>query len=146
MTPTHPTHLIDTDWVIHYLNGNAEVIQRLRKLEAGALAISVVSLAELWEGVYYSKDPGGSEAVLNNFVRGNLVLGIDEETCKVFGKERGRLRSRKKKIADFDLLIGSTALQHNLMLLTNNRRDFDQIEGLEIVSIDAPPQGKSPRR
>jgi len=37
-------------------------------------------------------------------------------------------------IGDFDLLIGATALQHNLTLLTNNRRHFELIEGLSLQS------------
>jgi len=39
-------------------------------------------------------------------------------------------------IADFDLLIGSTCLRHNLTLLSNNRRHFEAVEGLEIISIN----------
>ena len=56
------------------------------------------------------------------------------ETCQRFGLERGRLRAAKKLIGDMDLLIGVTALQHDLTLLTNNRRYFELIEGLRIES------------
>jgi len=38
-------------------------------------------------------------------------------------------------IGDMDLLIGATALQHNLTVLTNNRRHFERIEGLRIESL-----------
>jgi predicted nucleic acid-binding protein len=38
-------------------------------------------------------------------------------------------------IDDIDLLIGATALQHNLTLLTNNRRHFERIDGLCIESV-----------
>ena len=58
----------------------------------------------------------------------------DLETCKVFGRERGRLRAARTPIADFDLLIGATALRYDLTLLTNNRRDFEVIQGLQIES------------
>jgi predicted nucleic acid-binding protein len=63
-----------------------------------------------------------------------VVVGIDEEACKIFGKERGRLRADGKTIGDFDLLIGATALRHHLTVLTNNRRHFQLIEGLQIES------------
>lgn len=53
------------------------------------------------------------------------ILPINEEICKTFGKERGRLRKEKKVVSDFDLLIASTCLQLNLTLLTNNRRHFE---------------------
>ncbi len=42
-----PTHLVDTDWVIHYLNGHQGIIERLDELKERGLAVSIVSLAEL---------------------------------------------------------------------------------------------------
>jgi tRNA(fMet)-specific endonuclease VapC len=129
-----PAYLIDTDWVIQYLNGQATIVRRLDELKERGLAISVVSLAEIYEGVYYSTDPEGNEGDLNDFLRAVVVIGIDEETCKVFGRGRGHLRASRKTVGDFDLLIGATALHHNLTLLTNNRRHFELIEGLIIES------------
>ena len=63
------------------------------------------------------------------------VLGIDEEVTRIFGRERGRLRGLRRSIGDLDLLIGSTAIRHNLTLLTNNRRHFELLESLRIVSL-----------
>ena len=128
-------YLLDTDWVIHYLNGHPTITQRLGELYTDGLAISVVSLAELYEGVYYSRDPQRDEELLENFLASITLLSIDEETCKIFGKERGRLRATGKTIGDFDLLIGSLALQHHLTLLTNNRRHFEVITGLTLESL-----------
>jgi len=128
-------YLIDTDWAIHYLNEHQSIVQRLHELLNDGLGLSVISLAELYEGVYYSRDPEGDEQELNNFLRGLTILGIDEAICKIFGKERGRLRATGRSIGDFDLLIGATALHHDLTLLTNNRRHFERIEGLRIESL-----------
>ncbi len=63
------------------------------------------------------------------------VIDMDEETCKIFGKERGRLRAAGLMIGDCDLLIAATALRHHLTILTNNRRHFERIEGLLIESV-----------
>ncbi len=52
-------YLIDTDWIIHYLNGNKKVTEKIRSIETAGLAMSVVSLAELYEGIYYSTNPAG---------------------------------------------------------------------------------------
>ena len=105
------------------------------ELEGQGLGFSAVSLAELWEGIHYSRDPQKSERGLHNFLRRVSLLGIDEETCKRFGKERGRLRAKGKRVNDFDLIIGVTAHQHGLTLLTNNRRHFENIDGLRIESL-----------
>ena len=50
-------YLIDTDWIIDHLNGVAAVTARLNERRAAGLAVSIISLAELYEGVHYSRDP-----------------------------------------------------------------------------------------
>ena len=45
-------YLIDTDWVIHYLHAHLAIVARLDELHPQGLALSIVSLAELYEGVY----------------------------------------------------------------------------------------------
>jgi tRNA(fMet)-specific endonuclease VapC len=128
-------YLADSDWIIHYLNGHSGIVARIQELSAEGLAISFISLAELYEGVFYSRDPRQSEKALQAFLNGVELLGIDEETTKTFGRERGRLRSEGKTLGDFDLLIGATAVRHNLIVLSNNRRHFELINNLTIISI-----------
>ncbi len=129
------TYMVDTDWAIHYLNGQERIRKRLEEHRENGLAFSVISLAEVYEGIYYSTDPEGNEQGLNEFLEGITLIGIDEETCQLFGKERGRLRSIGRMISDFDLLIGITALQNDLTLLTNNRRHFENVEGLRLENL-----------
>jgi len=128
-------YLVDTDWAIQYLRGDAGIVGRLEELKPEGLGPSVISLAELYEGVFSSRDSQASEEGLNNFFRRVAIIGIDEETCRLFGRERGRLRVGGKVVGDFDLLIGSTALRHDLTLLTNNRRHFEMIEGVRLESV-----------
>ena len=126
--------LIDTDWMIDHFNGVTHVTLRLKELQPRGLAVSVVSAAELWEGAYFSRDPKRSQETLEGFLSGVDVLGLDEEICKRFGQLRGSMRKRGQTIGDFDLLIAATALRHKLTLLTNNRKHFESIAGLEIES------------
>lgn len=112
--------LIDTDWTIDYLNGVRCVRDRLNDLGISDLGISVVSVAELYEGVLYSRNMEEDHAALNLFLENEVtVLGVDMETCRIFGRERGRLRRQGQIIGDMDLLIASTCLRHNLTLLSN---------------------------
>jgi len=50
-------------------------------------------------------------------------------------KERGRLKKEGGIIGDLDLLIGSTCLHRNLILLTNNVAHFERIENIKIISV-----------
>ena len=92
-------------------------------------------MAELYEGIYYSTNPTGNEEALNGFLSGVSILGVEDEVCKVFGKERGRLRQKKKMIGDFDLLLASTCLYYDLTLLTNNVRHYEMVKSLNIFSL-----------
>jgi len=130
------SYLIDTDWIIDHFNKIERVTKKLEELAPGGLALSIISLAELYEGIYYSRDPTRSERTLKDFLAsGVVILGINEGICKIFGIERGKLRKQGKLIGDFDLLIASTCLYHDLSLLTNNRKHFELVERLEIISI-----------
>lgn len=84
--------------------------------------------------MFSSKDPPRSQAMLEEFLSGVVILGIDPDTCRGFGQMRGTLRRRGQMIADCDLLIASSARQHQLTLLTNNRKHFEGIEGLNVES------------
>ena len=128
-------YFLDTDWIIQYLHGHPEVVRRVDELRGEGVGLAVVSLAEVYEGVYYSRNPQESERQFIEFLRGFPVLNIDPETYKLFGRERGRLRTARRMIGDFDLLIGAAALQHNLALMTNNRRHFEMVEGLRLESL-----------
>jgi len=55
------SYLIDTDWVIDHFNKIEKVTRKLEELAPQGLALSIVSLAELYEGIYYSRDPVLSE-------------------------------------------------------------------------------------
>lgn len=89
-------YLIDTDWAIQYLRGDAGIVGRLEELKPEGLGLSVISLAELYEGVFSSRASRASEEGLNNFLRRVAIIGIDEETCRLFGRERGRLRVERR--------------------------------------------------
>lgn len=127
-------YLVDTDWVINYLNGHPATTARLQTLQPEGLALSVVSLAELYEGVFYSTKPAENEQALKGFLSVVEVVGVNDAIARRFGKERGRLRAAGQMIGDADLFIGATALVHGLTLLTNNRRHFERLEDLTIES------------
>lgn len=127
-------YVIDTDWIIDHFNGVEPITRQLIEFQAAGLAVSIISLAELYEGVHYSRDPVRSRTLLMRFLAGVTVLPIDDDICDIFGRERGKLRQQKRAIGDFDLLIASTCLRHGLTLCSNNRRHFEMVEGLQIVS------------
>jgi tRNA(fMet)-specific endonuclease VapC len=130
------SYLIDTDWAVHHLNGMEEIRMKLVDMKSDGLGLSVISLAELCESVYYSRDSEASQRQLASFLASVTVLGVNEEVCRIFGQQRGYLRQHGLMIGDFDLLIAATCLHYDLTLLTNNRRHFQRIEDLKIISME----------
>ena len=130
------TFMVETDWAVHWLRGNEQVLERLSNLQKRGLGLSIISLAELYAGVHRSTDISEAREALEDFLSLVTILGVNEEICQIFGEENARLRKAGRIIEDFELLIAATCLHHDLKLLTNNRRHFERIEGLEIISTD----------
>ena len=127
-------YLVDTSWIIEHLRGNRGVTQRLLTLEDEGIAISVVSVAELYEGVYRSNNPTGNGNDVRDFLNTVTVLGVDEEVCVRFGMEQARLSRSGGTLSEFDLVIAATALHHGLTILTSDR-DFARVENLQIIFL-----------
>lgn len=130
-------YLLDTDWAIEYLHANGRFVDRIASLLPDGIGVSVITLAELYEGVAGSSDRRRSERELRQLIDRLDLLGVDDEVAGIFGSERNRLRAERRMIGDLDLLIGATALRHDLTLLTNNRSHFERISSLSIESIQA---------
>ena len=133
-------YLVDTDWSIDYFNGVSEVVDRLNQLMIVGVGMSVITLLELYNGIHGARDPQLSRMNIENLLDAVEVVPLDEPACRLFDDTRERLRSAGNIIPDNDLLIGATALSRGLTVLTNNRRHFERIEGLNIISVDKPAQ------
>jgi predicted nucleic acid-binding protein len=127
-------YLVDSDWAVDHLRDIDRVSQRLEALAEDGLGLSIISLAELYRGVFNSANPERNERRLEEFLQDVSIVELDKETCTIYGRERARLQRAGRLISDMDLLIAATALRHDLTLLTNNRRHFERVDGLTIIS------------
>ena len=132
MSEPSPAYLIDTSWAIRHLRGRAEYTEKLSALEPSGLAISVITLAELYEGVARSSNRAG--AALDAFISGVRVLLVDEGTARAFGKLSAQMRSAGNHPGDFDVTIAATAIQHGLTVLTTDVDDFSRFTDLKIIT------------
>lgn len=129
-------YLADTDWIINHLNGIAAFSRKLEEFALEGLAVSIISVAEVYQGIYGGRRPEQNEETFRDFLaQGVTILNLDEETCKIFAREQVRLRRLGMRVEDMDILIAATALRYGLIVLTNNAQHFHRVEGLEIISI-----------
>jgi tRNA(fMet)-specific endonuclease VapC len=129
-------YLVDTDWAVWWMRGRSEVVARLTAMERDGLAISIITLAELYEGIESTRDPEAARPVLNDFLKLVAVIPFSEKVAARFGTEAAKLRHLGQPLPDFDLVIAVTALQHGLTLLTEDRH-FERIPSLVIQSLSA---------
>ena len=125
------SYLVDTSWAVEYLRNNRVVQERLQFFRDEGLFISVISVAELYRGVFRSTNPLDNESHLHDFLRGVSVLGITQDITRIFGVTDNTLRRRGDTVAEFDLLIASTALHHDLIL----RYSMDLKEGDQVTIL-----------
>jgi len=126
-------YLIDTDWIVDYLKGKEEAVKTLQKLFDNELYISIISIAEIYEGIEEAKNKDETTKSLEDFLQGVVVLNINKETCKKFGEIRNNLRKKGNLIGDFDILIASTAIINDLKIITNNKKHFERIEEIKFL-------------
>ena len=126
------TYLVDSDVVADYLNGRVEAVDLLGQLAPDGLAISIVTFAEVYEGIYHGRDVGRFEATFQRFLTGVNVLGINKTIARRFARIRGALRAQGQPIAPSDVFIAATALHYDLILVTRNRRHYERISDLKL--------------
>jgi len=131
------THLLDTGWIIRHLRASRDFTAAISRIGAGRLAVSIVALAELAEGIYRASDPAAARSAVEAFLSDKAVLRLTPQICDLFGSLRAELRGQNLLIGDIDLFIASTSLESLLTLLTTNRKHFERITGLRIVSDPA---------
>ena len=128
-------YLLDSDWAIHHLRGSQTVTDQLKQRIADGISISIISVAELYHGVYCARDPELAEVRLLTFLADLEIVALNKQISNLFGRERARLQMQRTPIGDFDLLIGCTVVYHDLIVLTNNRKDFERIDAIEIETM-----------
>lgn len=117
-------YLIDANAAVFAMDlGNDRLKARIADCDAGALAISVISFAEVAYGTHVGKPP--SQEVLEAFIAAIPLVPFDEAAAR----EYARLPFKR---ARFDRLLAAHALSIGATVVTNNEADFADVPGLVI--------------
>ena len=125
--------LLDTNVVIAFFNGNQAVLKMIQA-EIGRIALSSLVVAELDYGAKASQKAKENIEKLHRFVDIVRVIPFDLKCAKVFGTIKTKLRKIGKPTGETDALIAATAMANKALLITGNRRHFENIEGLKVES------------
>ena len=124
-------YLLDTNVCIRYLNGRSPTVKKkLEATNANDIYVCAVVKAELFYGAMRSNNPQRTLANQQRFLNLFTSLPFDDDAASVYGDIRAYLAQQGTPIGSNDLQIAAIALNHNLILLTHNTREFSRVPGL----------------
>jgi tRNA(fMet)-specific endonuclease VapC len=123
--------VLDTDICSAHMRRPAKLAHRFIQY-TGQLAMSSVTLAELYAGAYKHSQVNRLLALVTDLLQEVLVIDFDSACAEKFGQVRGTLQQQGISVPTTDLMIASAALVHNLTLVTHNTADFQNIPGLRL--------------
>jgi tRNA(fMet)-specific endonuclease VapC len=124
-------YLLDSNICIHFFKGSYNLISKLEEVGMQNCCISEITLAELIYRAECSLNPEKNKATVQAFHAQLSTIPIFN-AIELYGKEKARLRKLGTPISDFDLLIGCSAVVHDLIMVTENTREFERIEAIKI--------------
>lgn len=128
-------YLLDTDVVVGYLRDRPGKRPLVKKLyAAGDLKMSLVTYGELEYGAVRSGNYLKEKENMNGcFADLDIeVVPLTQETMETFAKTKRALEIKGEKLDNFDLLIGATAVEHDLILVTDNVKHFKRFPRLKL--------------
>jgi tRNA(fMet)-specific endonuclease VapC len=126
-------YLLDTNICIHFFRGDFNLLNKITKIGLENCAISEITLAELIYGAENSKYPKKNFNLIDTLSEQVAILPI-LDAIPVYAKEKVRLRKSGQMISDFDLLIGATSIVNNLIMVTENQKEFNRIKDIKLES------------
>ncbi|HCL05205.1 MAG TPA: VapC toxin family PIN domain ribonuclease [Chitinophagaceae bacterium] len=125
-------YLLDTSICVFFLRGKLNLDDIIRQKGRENCFISEITVVELRYGAENSGNPTKSHKAVDAFVSGLSIIPI-YGCIKRYAKEKVRLKKIGKPMHDeFDLLIGVTAIENKLTLVTDNVKDFERLNGIKI--------------
>ena len=125
-------YLIDSDVIINFLKGEHQAVKTITKIQKQQMYVSIITVGEIFEGLLETNK--NKLTIFNEMLKTLTIINIDRPIIEIFAKTRRFLRKTGLLIDNFDLLIASTALAHDLTLITNNFSHFKRIPKIKIYS------------
>jgi tRNA(fMet)-specific endonuclease VapC len=125
--------LVDTDILSYYFKGDTIVVQNFNNYlrHFDLIEISLITYYEIISGLM-AKDSLKQLEIFYDFVTGNLIVPMTEDSAKISSELYSFLRKTGNTIDDIDLFIAGIAIENEMVLATNNEKHFGRIPNLSI--------------
>lgn len=126
-------YLLDTNICIYLIKKKSIVlINRLQQAEPTSVGLSTIVLSELEYGVEKSQRVAQNRIALAQFVASLEIVGYDSRAAREYGRLRSALERKGQPIGPLDQMIAAHALALDCTLVTNNEREFERVDGLQV--------------
>lgn len=128
-------YLFDTNICIYLINNKYDyLIDKVVETGIEEIAVSTITIAELEYGIAKSRSMHKEEnrIALMEFLLPFKFLSFEQTDAYEYGVIRSKLQSQGKIIGNVDILIGAQAVSNDLILVTNNVKEFKRIKGIRI--------------
>ncbi len=126
-------YFLDTNICAYFMSRKyPAVTEQFKVHEPRNLFVSALVAAELAYGVELSSRIESNRKNLDAFLSLFQIVPWDDQSMWQFGQQKARLKKAGTKIGEIDLLIGCQALALGAVMVTNNTREFERIEGLKL--------------
>ena len=124
-------YLLDTNICIYAIKNKPEsVLMKIKEKSRNGIFISSLTIAELEYGVQNSINIESNGIALLKFVSIFNILNFDDMDAIPYGKLKVKLRKEGKAIGPIDMLLAGQAISKDLILVTNNTKEFMRIPEL----------------
>nr|WP_315398728.1 tRNA(fMet)-specific endonuclease VapC [uncultured Duganella sp.] len=124
--------MLDTNVCIFTIKNKPVHVREHFIRQHGLMCISTVTLAELFYGVEKSANPVHNLVEVEGFAARLEVLDFDDHAAAHTGQIRAELSRTGMPIGPYDQMIAGHARSRGLIIVTNNRREFDRVPGLRV--------------
>jgi tRNA(fMet)-specific endonuclease VapC len=125
-------YLLDTCIVSAAMRGEPRaVLNRLANIASDRLHVSALVLGELATGAEKSERRAATLASVRDVTAGMATLPFDADDAFAYGRVRAALERKGASIGPMDMLIAAQAVARNLVLVTDNLREFRRVPGLK---------------
>ena len=126
-------YLLDTNICIYLINRRPEnVVNHIKLLQPHQIKLSAISIAELEYGVSKSKNRDKNRSALINFASAFDIIDFNDEDAEVYGLIRANLEKKGLVIGPYDMQIAAQAISRDIILVTNNTKEFERIEKIKL--------------
>lgn len=125
-------YLLDTNIVIYVLKQRPMEVLQAFNANADRMAISAITLSELFHGAEKSMHVSQNLAAIEDFCSRLEVLPYGSKAAQHYGAIRASLEKLGQPIGVNDLHIAAHARSEGLVVVTNNVGEFTRVPALQV--------------